>query len=211
MADKANDTMATSQLIGDIMKRVGTTGWTAEARADAARILKTVTGSDATAKAFTGIDPTNADLLQKQFLAQTAQAVRVMGAREPGSVISMFSKAYPSFETQPNAIKLMENVLYMQGQRAHDEFALAQQNHAQAVAATKGGGDYRPLTQFTASFNEGVHNSGNYLKAAEVMSAPRGDTSYWKGISPEQVDQIISLIPKGKTFVAPDGRMLVKP
>ena len=206
-ADKANDTMATAQLIGDLIPRVAT-GWSAEAKLDAARVMKGLGISDDTVKSLLKTDASSGDVLQKMFLAQTAQAVRVMGAREPGSVISLFGKAYPRLETQANATKLMENVLTMQGQRAQDEFALAQGHHEQAVNALRSGQNYAPLSEFTAQFNSGPHSSLNYLKGAQAMS---NDPAAWKGVKPDQIDQIVALLPHGKPFLAPDGTMRVKP
>lgn len=208
MADKANETMATAQLIGDLSPRVQQ-GWGANTIADAARVMTALGVSEPIIKSFTGTNAASADVLGKMFLAQTASAVRVMGAREPGSVISLFGKAYPSLETQPNATNLIENVLYMQGQRQHDEYALAQQYHTNSVDALQTGASYKPLSSFTAEFNSstGPHASVNYLKAAQAMS---NDQVAWKDLKPEQIDQIVALIPQGKHYIAPNGQPAIR-
>jgi hypothetical protein len=207
-ADKANDTMATSQLIGDLLPRVKT-GWTAGTMADAARIMAAVGVDPARITFFLHTNPASADVLEKQFLAQTAQAVRTMGAREPGSVISMFTKAYPKLETQPGATQLLENVLFMQGQRAHDEYSLAQAQHTAALNALSKGQNYQPLSQFEAAFNSttGPHSSLNYLRAAQALS---GDSAAWKGLKGDAANVVWALIPSGRQYLAPDGKMRIK-
>lgn len=206
MVDKANDQMATAQLIGDLLPRVAT-GWGAETKLEAARVMKGLGVSDDTVKNFLGTNAASGDVLQKQFLAQTAQAVRVMGAREPGSVISLFGKAYPNLATQPGAISLIENVLTMQGQRAHDQFALAQQHHSEQINGLSSGQPYVPLSKFESEFNTGAHSSVNYLKAAQALAS---DKVAWQGLNPEQVNQVWSLIPVGKQYLAPDGTQMIK-
>jgi hypothetical protein len=205
--DKANDQMATANLIQSLAPRV-TQGWTAETRADGARVLSALGASPDTVQQFTGTDPAAADVLTKMFLVQSAQAVRQMGAREPGSVMALFSRAYPNLETQPGATQLIENVLRQQAQRSQDEFAMAQSQHSTAVSGVAAGQQYQPLTQFTTSFNTGPHSSTNYLRSAQAMS---GDGAAWRGLSPDQMTPIWALIPRGTDYLAPNGVMRMKP
>lgn len=65
------------------------------------------------------------EALNKVFLQTTANAVRVMGAREPGSVISMFKAAYPSLDVRPETAKLMLNLIDQQYQRDIDRVQTA--------------------------------------------------------------------------------------
>src|SRR6185312_12362842 len=204
--DKANEMMATSQLIQDTLPNVATGQW-AEAKQNLAKVLTGLGASDETAKALLGTDPSAGDVIRKQFLIQGAAAVRQLGAREPGSVIVLFNRAYPNLETQHNAINLLQNVLFMQGQRTNDLFHIAQQHHAAAVNGLQNGQSYEPLSQTEDDFNTGPHSTINYLKAAQSMS---GDAAAFKGMKPEMFDTIQALIPRGRQYLAPDGQMHVK-
>lgn len=202
-ADKANDMIARGQLIKDLLPRVATGQW-ADEKQDLGRFLQGLgVAPDWVKQNIT--DVAAGDVIQKNFLSQSAEAVRQMGAREPGSVISLFNRAYPRLETQPNAINLMQNIFQMQGQRQQDEFRLAQQQHAGAVNAVSQGQPYEPLSKFTANFAIGSNSAVNYLKAAQAMS---DDSVAWQGVRDPAT--VVSLIPKGTHFVGPDGQPYVK-
>jgi hypothetical protein len=93
-AQKGQQDMATLQTIRDFLPKVQT-GWGADQKLEAARILKSAGVSDDKIADFTNTDVASGQLLQKKFLELSSAAARTMGAREPGSVIQMFAKAIP--------------------------------------------------------------------------------------------------------------------
>lgn len=72
---------------------------------EGARILSALGTPPNAVKSFLGTNPAAGDALNKLFLQFSSQAVRQMGAREPGSVIQLFARAYPNLETQPRAAR----------------------------------------------------------------------------------------------------------
>ena len=75
------------------------------------------------------------------------------GAREPGSVIGLFAKAYPNLETDPDAARLMTSALQMDAQwkvdraKAADRWAAAAQQNAGAF-----GENYHGMQGFGEAF-----------------------------------------------------------
>lgn len=212
-ADQANSMAETAQLIQSITGPLSSTtspvamGRWATEKQDLGRILIGLGISpDTVAQKITNV--ASGDVIQKNFLIQSASAVRQLGAREPGSVIALFSKAYPNLETQPQAVRLMENVFLMNAQRDKDALALANGFYAQNQAGLAGGKPYQPLSRFEADFNSGAHSAGNYLRAAQIMS---GDRSGWSSLKTQAAqDAIWALIPPGEQFLGPDGKIRVK-
>lgn len=200
LADKANDTMATAREILNLSTTVPT-GLGAQWKLEASRILSALGVPD---DQVLGMRAEQGQEAQKLFLTLSAQAVRNMGAREPGSVISLFAHAYPNLETQPGAVKLMTNMLYMQGKRAQDEYLMAENQHAQAVAALGSGRPYQPLGPALAEFNNGAHSSENYLRAAQAMA---GDRAAWSGLSRDQAEALAQLVPAGVQYTLPSGQL----
>ena len=193
MADKANETLQTASLIHDLMGRVST-GWGADELQTAAQILSRMGADPKGIQKLTGMDPAAGDAIRKLFLAQSSAAVRTMGAREPGSVIQLFGRAYPSLETQPDAIKLMENVFTMQAQRDQDHLAAAQNYQNDQLTNVRNGQPYSPLSNFETKFNSASSPSAavNYVKAAQVMT---NGISALNGVSDAQRGAIWSLLP----------------
>src|SRR5665213_1219995 len=139
--------------------------------------------------------------INKMFLQLSAGAVRNMGAREPGSVISLFKNAYPNLETQPGAAQLMINALKMQAQWKIDE-STAAGNWAQAQkdnALTTGAQNYRGMDTFQNWFSQ-THDQHDYWRAAAAMS-DRPPIA-WSGLNDAQRQRVYDLIPPGSTFQA---------
>ena len=201
--------MANVRMIQDFMPKVQT-GWGADSKLEAARILKAVgVPDDAINKNIMTLpDVASGQILQKKFVELSAAAARTMGAREPGSVISMFSKAYPNLGTDPQAVSLQTNALYMDRLRSQH---LAEQKTGylnDSINGVQTTGKYRGLTGFNEQFGK-TNPPEFYLHAAESMS---GAPQPWARIKdPNQQQQIINLIPSGSHFMAPDGKMYVKP
>lgn len=203
----ARDQVATASAMTDLMNRVRM-GWGADSVQQGARILSSLGVSDANVQLFTGTDPSAGDALNKLFLQMSAGAVRQMGAREPGSVISLFSKAYPNLATNPHAAELMANALQMQARfkvdmaNAADQWLLDQQKNMGQL-----GQNYRGLLGFEQAFAK-EHSPRDYWRAAAAMS--NEPDIAWKGASDAEKHQIYALIPPGSVYRAGDGKLYRK-
>lgn len=203
---KGQQDQATVKMIQDFMPKVAT-GWSADSRLEAGRILQAMGTSPEKVKELTSIDPAAGQILQKKFVELSTAAARTLGAREPGSVIQMFQKAYPSLETTPQAIQLQTNALYMDRQRQND-LANAKTDYLnQSVNDYQSTGKYKGLKGFNESFNQ-THPAEYYMHASEAMS---GVPQAWQAIQdPQEQYNVISLIPKGSRFLGPDGQFHVR-
>lgn len=204
---KGQQDMANVRMIQDFLPKVQT-GWSADTKLEGARILKTLGATDDQLKDFLNTDVAAGQILQKKFVELSAAAARTMGAREPGSVIQMFAKAYPNLGTDPQAVRLQTNALYMDRLRQQN---LAKQKTNYLIDSAddyRRTGNYRGLKGFNDQF-EKSDPSESYLHAAEAMSsAPEA----WQNINdPTQAQQIVNLIPSGSTFLTPSGKLKVKP
>ena len=202
-ASKGQQDMATVRVIHDFLPKI-TTGWSAETKLEGARILKAAGANDDQIKDFMNTNVAAGQLLQKKFLELSAGAARTMGAREPGSVIQMFAKAYPNLGTDPQAVVLQTNALYMdrlRGQRLAQEKTNFLNGSINDVQTT---GQYRGLRGFNEAFNK-AHPPEAYLSAAEAMS---GRSEPWSRVTstPEQ-NAIVRLIPPGSRYLAPNGKI----
>jgi hypothetical protein len=201
--------MANVRLIQDFVPKVQT-GWGAETKLEAARILKTIgVPQDVINKNIMTLpDVASGQILQKKFVELSAAAARTMGAREPGSVISMFAKSYPNLGTDPQAITLQTNALYMDRLRSQH---LAEQKTNflnDSINGVQGSGQYRGLRGFNEAFNRS-NPAESYLHAAEAMS---GATEPWKRVTTmSQRNAVIRLIPPGTAYMGPDNKMHVTP
>ena len=225
-ADQAQQEMNTVLNMRDIMTRGLATGWTAEWRANFARALNAVPGIDPDAvKSLAGIDPANADMFQKQALRLSTEGVRTLGAREPGSIVQMFTRAYPSLETQPGALDAMTNVLRQEQQRILDKRDFMVDALKQSPA-----GGYGPLgiqgAQLQAERNfDQTNPARNYLRSAYLMTGTRqgGPTSDWykQAWTPDTYTKdaaghitltptgraMLQLVPQGESFYGIDGQI----
>jgi hypothetical protein len=125
----------------------------------------------------------------------------------------MFAKAYPNLGTDPAAIKLQTNALYMdrlRSQHLADEKTNYLNDSINGVQST---GQYRGLKGFNEAFNKS-NPSESYLHAAEAMS---GTGEAWTRFNDTndptraQRNAIVRLIPPGTQYLAPDGKMHVTP
>lgn len=197
---------ATIQTIRDFMPSVKT-GWSAQSKLDAANILKAAGVSDANLQDFLSTDVASGQILNKRFLELSAGAARGMGAREPGSVISMFKDAYPSIGTDPQAVSLISNALYMDRARQNNLASQKTNFLDDSVNQYQQSGEYRGLRGFNEQFAK-TDPPEFYLHAAEAMS---GVNNGWKTVAdPAQQQAIIGLIPKGTPYMSPDGQMRMK-
>jgi hypothetical protein len=206
-AQKGQQDMATIRAIQDFAPKVKT-GWSADTKLEGARIMKSMGVSDDGIKDFLDTNVAAGQILQKKFVELSAAAARTMGAREPGSVIAMFAKAYPNLGTDPAAIKLQTNALYMdrlRSQHLADEKTNYLNDSINGVQST---GQYRGFKGFNEAFNKS-NPSESYLHAAEAMS---GAGEPWGRVTTTaQRNAIIGLIPPGTKYLAPDSKTHVTP
>lgn len=216
MAAKGQQDMATVRAIQDFLPKVAT-GWSGDTRLEAGRILKAAGVPDSNIQDFLKTDVASGQILQKKFLELSAGAARTMGAREPGSVISMFAKAYPNLGTDPQAVTLQTNALYMDRLRQQQLAEESTNTLNKSINDVQTTGQYKGLTGFNEQFNKN-HPAESYFSAAEAMS---GLNNPWKRITDQgQQTSVINLIPPGMTFMAPSWtdktgfhpeRMVIKP
>lgn len=204
--------MATVTAIRDFMPKVKT-GWSAETKLEGGRILQAAGVDPKEIQNFTSIDPSSGQVLQKKFVELSAAAARSMGAREPGSVISMFAKAYPNLGTTDGAINLQSNALYMDRLR-QQKMATDKTNYFNdSVNSLQQTGGYRGLKGFNEQFAK-TDDPNDYLRAAESMSDAGAKTPQWsqwgKITDPIAQHRIISLIPQGQQYLGPDNQTYVK-
>jgi hypothetical protein len=206
-ATKGQQDIATVRMIQDFLPKI-VTGWSAESKLEGARILKAAGVRDDQINEFLKTDVTAGQLLQKKFLELSAGAARGMGAREPGSVIQLFAKAYPNLGTDPQAVTLQTNALHMDRLRAQ-QLAQEKTNYLNdSINGVQGTGKYRGLKGFNEAFNKS-HPPEAYLSAAEAMS---GAGEPWTRVtSNAERNAIIRFIPPGRRYLAPDGKIHVMP
>ena len=150
---KGQQDMATIRAVQDFAPKVKT-GWSADTKLEGARILKTIGVPDDKINDFLKTDVAAGQILQKKFVELSAAAARTMGAREPGSVIQMFAKAYPNLGTDPDAIKLQTNALYMDRLRSQ-HLADQKTNYLNdSINGVQSTGQYRGLKGFNEAFNK---------------------------------------------------------
>jgi hypothetical protein len=205
-AAAGNKDLALTQTIQDFLPKVQT-GWGADTRLEGARILQAAGVDPNKIQSFLGIDPAAGQLLNKQFLQLSSAAVRNMGAREPGSVIQLFNKAYPNLETTDQTVKLQTNAIAMDRLRSNAEADAKAKYYSDSLNQNQANPtQYRSLNGFQTEFNQ-THDPRYYLHAAEALSmAPEA----WKGSSPEEQQHIYNLIPSGKHYIAGDGNEYIK-
>jgi hypothetical protein len=226
-ADTAQERLGTVKLIQDLAPKIKT-GWTAETRQDAAKILSALGVSEDNVKAFTAMDPAAGDVMNKQFVTLAAQQTRLMGAREPGSIVQLFRGANPNFETQPEAVQLMGNVYQGLAQRALDvrnhvraytDSALDQYQHGRAYVPPSGAAAdadaWHPVQSYIGAAMAKTNadlgrpwlnawGPGTYtMQNGKVVTSPAGD-------------MILSHIPSGTNFMGPSvgrnpNRIMTKP
>ncbi len=206
--DKTSEQIANAQAINDLLPRVNL-GWGADTIQQGAKILSRMGVSDANIETFAHTNPAAGDELNKLFLKFSAGAVREMGAREPGSVIALFGRAFPNLETQPHAAEMMNNALMMQSKWYQDRANAAEQRDLQQ-RATMGqfGENYQGLHGFRDQFNQ-ANDPHDYWRAAAAMSQEKDIA--WKGLSPAEAQKVYQQIMPGRQFIGGDGKLYMKP
>jgi len=126
------DIFSNAQAIRSQLQQGAITGVWAPERTDLARYMSALNFSPDTIKAVLGSNSNVAasQLMNKELLGIVQKAVRSMGAREPGSVLTMFQRAFPNMEMDPNATDAMLRML--------ETTQMRNQDHANAMQSFLG-------------------------------------------------------------------------
>lgn len=205
VADQAQRDQAVIKSIQDLKPQVRT-GWSADTRAEAGRILLGMGVPKEKVEDFLKTDVAAAQVMNKKFLELSGNAVQSYG-QHSGHVMDQFRSTYPNLGTDEHAIDLQMNALYMDRQRQQD-LATAKTNHIgkqiQGMSSNPSG--YRGFQGFNEQFNKD-RPAEHYMHAAEAMS---GDFP-WKNIKDaRKQDKIIDLIPKGTRYMGPDHQWHIR-
>jgi hypothetical protein len=117
-----------------------TTGVGADARLRASQIFTSLGVPPDTVQSWTGTGAAPGEILQKKLFELSTGAERQMGAREPGSVMTLFMKNYPNMSSQNMTIDAMTRLIDMDQAYKENEIAGRQQyfnQQVQGVAANK--------------------------------------------------------------------------
>jgi hypothetical protein len=168
------------------------TGYGADAQAHMGSMLTALGAKPEDVQAFMGQNPADAEALQKLFLKQSSSAARGLGAREPGSVIMMFAKAYPSLASQPGTIGLISRLIDMD-QHYKEDRANAKLDYLNNQRATmKDPTDYGGERGFKQSWDT-QNDPKIYVGAA--LAAAGQPYSVWAGqLSNAQKVQALQLV-----------------
>jgi len=166
-----------------------TTGPGADARLTLSRFGAMLGIPDNDLKSIIGTNPVSGELLQKKLFEIQTHALRLMGAREPGSVLQAYQKNFPNMASQPGTADSMTRMLDMDQVYGEDEINGRQgyfQNQVANVAANKpygGMGGYQqpdPRVYVSAAlasggrpFSEWSHGLTPYQQAEALRLAAR--------------------------------------
>ena len=220
LAQKGNDTLATIQQIQNLQNQTKT-GWSVTQQNQAAKMLIALgVPEDQVKSQFMGLNPAATDMMNKQFLTLSTEAVRGMGSREPGSVISLFGRAYPSVDSLPDTITSMMNAQKMDVIRKQEEAAAKSQYYNNSLNNRDENGQpltgYRGLHGFDTSFNKD-HNPADYAHASAAISAVDAPSfraathSNLNALSDSQYNNVISHIPSGTRYMDRNGKLAIAP
>lgn len=161
--------------------------------------LRALGMSDEAAQALTGTTAPNHDILIKTLLQQAA--AQMAGSGQGVGLFNEFLSNLPSLETSKDAIKMFENTVNMQAQRALDNSkqGVAYFNKSASDYRNQRTLDYHPLTDFQAAFNE-QNPEINYYRAAQIMSPVFAKEGHQGAADTGATDQVLRLIPRGATF-----------
>lgn len=154
---------------------------------------------------LTGTDAPQGEYLVKLLFQQAAASAAASG--HGLGLMNMFTTDLPSTATQADTIKMYENAVNMQAQRAIDnrDQGVAYFNKAHSDYAAGRDREYHPLSEFQQAFDQ-TRPDINYYRAAQIMS-PGGfaKEGHEAAAATGTTDQILRLIPRGSTFTDTNG------
>lgn len=163
------------------------TGVGTEALLDLGRAMAGIGVDPDRVKALTGIDPSQGELLTKSLFNLTASRVRAMGAREPGSLVFAFLKAFPNPESRPEttyAMTMGMDADYLYRLDRATAMRAYLNNSVNDMARTN---QYKGLSGFDQEFAK-TNDPRVYAAAAETAAGFK-DGDAFRGLTPEQIDQ----------------------
>jgi soluble lytic murein transglycosylase-like protein len=196
-------TLGTTATIRAMLPDV-TTGKTADAKLLVSQWAAAAGMSPEQTEKYFGTNPVMGELLQKKLFELSTGAVRGMGAREPGSVISMFQRNYPQMGSRDMTIDAMTRLLDMDQIRNQDYASAKQQYHNESINTLSEDKGYRGLSGFDTQFDK-THNPRVYSAAALAAGGLPSQT-WSKGLSPQQQADALRLA--GRIY--PDATVLDK-
>jgi hypothetical protein len=194
-AAAGNSTLGTTATIRATLPSV-TTGKGADYRLALSQWAASLGFSPEKAAEFTGTNPVDGELLQKKMFELSTGAVRGMGAREPGSVVSMFQKNYPNMNSQNTTIDAMTRLLDMDQMRNADYAAAKRTAYGASVNGINETDGYKGLDGFDDKFNK--TNNPSVYQAAALAAGKLPYATWSNGLSPE--DQTAALKLAARTW-----------
>lgn len=162
------------------------------------------------------IDPTKASATQ-EFVKQTLQqagasAGDVAGSRTGFNTISLYQKAFPNLEMQPDAIKDMTNLLMIAHQRDIDYGTGANGYFLNNADAFQGGGKYNRLANYDQQFLQSNPPQVYVGAAAALNGKPFAEWAH--ALTPAQQQEAIRTVWRADpsaTLIGPSGQQYRNP
>ena len=214
-AQAGNESLGNIQQVHNLLDSTRQ-GWGTDKQLEAAKVLAAMgVKQDDINKQILGINPAASEVLSKNFLQMSTNAAKSLGSREPGSVIQMFGKAYPSNESTHDTTIMQTNALKMDILRKQAEAEAKSGYLTDSINQQGQTGQYRGLNGFNSQFNQS-NSPSDYVHAAAAMSGPNAPTmaptiaGNLAKLSPEQYKSVIGKIPSGSQFIGRDGQVHVR-
>lgn len=146
---------------------------------------------------YIGTNPVQGELLQKKLFELSTGAVRGMGAREPGSVMTMFQKNYPNMSSRDMTIDAMTRLLDMDQTYKEDEIGARRNYLNNDLEDVKGGKSYKGFDGYTPP-------DPRIYQSAALASGGLPYATWSQGLSPQQQTEALRLAAR----VYPDATVL---
>lgn len=166
-----------------------TTGPSADARLTLSRYGTMLGIPNDDLQKMIGTDPVSGELLQKKLFEIQTHALRLMGAREPGSVLQAYQKNFPNMASQPGTADTMTRMLDMDQIFGEDEIRGRQQHFQKQVAGVAANKPYEGLGGYQQP------DPRVYVSAA-LASGGRPMSEWAHGLTPQQQTQALQLAAK---------------
>lgn len=163
-----------------------TTGPSADARLTLSRYGTMLGIPNDDLQKMVGTDPVSGELLQKKLFEIQTHALRLMGAREPGSVLQAYQKNFPNMASQPGTADAMTRMLDMDQVYGEDEIKGRQGYFQNQVANVAGNKPYEGLGGYQQP------DPRVYVSAA-LATGGRPASEWTHGLSPQQQTQALQL------------------
>lgn len=184
-AMKGHSALGATAAIRAVMPQV-MTGPTADGRLLLARYATTLGIPGDQAQALIGTNPVQGELLQKKLFEIQTHALRLMGAREPGSVLNQFQQNFPNMASQPGTVDAMTRMMDMDQTYGEDDARGRQQYLNQQIQNV---GQNRPY----AGMGGYQQLDPRVYVGAGLASGGLPFATWSKGLSPEQQAEALKI------------------